>query len=180
MAVDKWDTKQAVIDFDEQHGVEFPSIYGGEGGGGYGIFNDWGILGTPTVVIIHPDRTVLKNIIWPPDEETIIAEVESFGGEQKECTESIFDFTAQSINMNLYPNPATDYCNLSFAIDGYKNFEVKIADMLGSISRTYNYESKGTASKDYNVPLEGLDSGIYFLTVEVEGSLVGTQKLIVK
>ncbi len=178
MGVDKWDSKEDVIAFDEEHGIEFPSIYGGGGGGGYGIFLDWNIQGTPTLVIIAPDRSIKKQIIWPPSQEQIIADVESFGGVQEDCSQSVFDFSSQTVALQIYPNPASDYCTLVVNEKDMSQFEVKVADLLGSEVKGYTYTA--TQNNQYNVPLDGLDPGIYFVSVLIDNKIAGTQKLIVR
>lgn len=76
---------QAVHLFDSIWGAMYPSVSGLQGGGN-AIVDLYQVQSYPTVILIAPDRTILNNHIWPPETDTINAEVITAGGIAQPCT----------------------------------------------------------------------------------------------
>jgi hypothetical protein len=71
--------------------------------------------------------------------------------------------------ISIYPNPATN----NVTIDGADNIEgVLITNIVGQVVQVEN-------NTDNNISVAGLDAGIYFVNIEVNGQVV-TKKLIVE
>lgn len=76
---------QAVHEFDSIWGADYPSVSGLQGGGN-NVVDDFQVQSYPSVILIAPDRTILNDHIWPPETDTINAEVLAAGGFPQACT----------------------------------------------------------------------------------------------
>jgi len=78
------------------------------------------------------------------------------------------------INIQLYPNPASDRLYLNHTEAGSSGFDVSIYNVLGEavlMRRSLN------SSEHLNV--QSLTSGIYFVELSSKGEVKGTEKLYV-
>jgi len=82
------------------------------------------------------------------------------------------DGQRQSAQMHLAPNPTASTCTVSYQLPAGK---LVVTDVLGT--RRASYPLAATAGA---VQLEGLSSGVYFVTMIVNGGAVQTQKLVVR
>jgi len=177
MAIDRWHDDNAVISFDETYGITFPSSSGSQGGGG-AIFSLYGISGTPTVVIIAPDREILIKQLYPPSTQNLTDSLISHGGIVQECSNGIGEF-ALFDQFSIYPNPAYSELNIEFNISGKNNLTFEISDILGqqvykSVEKIY---SQGTAS--LNVDVSNFQKGLYFLNIYSNGKYINSEKIII-
>lgn len=79
------DADADVINFNQAHGVIYPSISGIEGGG-TDIVNDYDIQAFPTVILIAPDHSIVEQDIWPiTNAQSIIDILEPYGIAENEC-----------------------------------------------------------------------------------------------
>ena len=76
--------------------------------------------------------------------------------------------------ITLYPNPASDYVNLSF-IEAGEDYKIEIYDALGKKVLKKNYIS---SSSDERIYLNGISAGIYFINIYSDTDQI-TKKLIV-
>lgn len=86
------------------------------------------------------------------------------------CTASLTELS--NVNFDLYPNPVNEQLNIEVDLN---NAEVKIVDMLGKTVFTQN--NVNTTTK---VDVSNLNNGIYFVSILKEGTVLKTEKLIVK
>jgi hypothetical protein len=79
-----------------------------------------------------------------------------------------------SNSIRVFPNPATD--NITIAIDGLNNktANITIYDVLGNTVRSYN-----TSNDQLTINREGIESGMYFITVITDNNRY-SNKLIIK
>ncbi|MGM0620820.1 MAG: T9SS type A sorting domain-containing protein, partial [Bacteroidota bacterium] len=75
------------------------------------------------------------------------------------------------INMQFYPNPATDYITIS---SDEMNGKLQIIDISGKILKVINVTQPAQ-----RVELSGIQPGIYFISLE-SGNTKVTEKLIVR
>ncbi|MBW6490681.1 MAG: peroxiredoxin family protein [Lentimicrobium sp.] len=75
----------AVLEFDQLWGANYPSISGLQGGGN-AVVDLYQVQSYPTVILIAPDRSILHNHIWPPEQSTLNALVLEAGGIPMLCT----------------------------------------------------------------------------------------------
>ncbi len=77
---------------------------------------------------------------------------------------------------NMYPNPASDFVNLNVGQNG--KYSIKIYDMTGK-SVFAQSQKEMTANSTVKVPVSGLPSGVYVISIEGEKQSF-SKKLIVK
>lgn len=82
----------------------------------------------------------------------------------------------EAINMNVYPNPATDNVNVAFEATG--DYTITITDMAGRVVSTNAY-SNLSGAQNITVPTADLMSGNYLVSVATEGASY-TQTLVIK
>lgn len=78
----------------------------------------------------------------------------------------------QAPSFSMYPNPANDL--VSIQLNNSKNGTVKIVDLVGNVV----YSETISSSKTLNT--SEFKNGIYFVTIESEGSKMTSRKLVVK
>jgi thiol-disulfide isomerase/thioredoxin len=85
IAMDQGDTDAQCIAFDEQFGVEYPTVSGNEGGGN-AVCYAYGINAYPTVILIAPDHSILEQDIFPiPNPQAVIQPILNAGCVPKDC-----------------------------------------------------------------------------------------------
>ncbi|HWY09736.1 MAG TPA: T9SS type A sorting domain-containing protein [Bacteroidia bacterium] len=81
-------------------------------------------------------------------------------------------------NVSVYPNPAKDNINLNFTNENAENASYQIINVIGQNVRLQNIPStKGETT--YNVNLNGIESGIYFIKLTV-GNKSSVNKITVQ
>lgn len=81
-------------------------------------------------------------------------------------------------NVVLYPNPAKDNINVSFVNENAENVSYQIVNVIGQTIRTQNIPAvKGETL--YNVNLNGIESGVYFIKLGV-GNKTSVTKITVQ
>lgn len=82
-------------------------------------------------------------------------------------------------SLTAYPNPATTNVTVAYDLSGFRsgNTRLVITNLVGS--KMAVSPISGTSGK-VSVDLSTLDSGIYFYSIEADGKIVSTKKLIVK
>ncbi len=76
------------------------------------------------------------------------------------------------VSFSYYPNPAKDNVNITFSSKGDK--QIRIIDLLGA-----KVKETSAAGSSVNVDLSGLNAGVYFIQVTIDGNTM-TRKLIVR
>lgn len=72
--------------------------------------------------------------------------------------------------VQIYPNPATDFVNIGMYSDAEGRVDVLIYDLMGTLHKKVSHNiSEGT--NDLEVSLRGLDSGLYFISIQNSGNL---------
>jgi len=83
--VDEDEDNAACIQYNEEHGIPFPTISGVEGNGD-AIGNTYGISPIPTYILIAPDHEIVDQDIWPASSvQNFIDAFEAEGVVQAEC-----------------------------------------------------------------------------------------------
>ena len=82
-------------------------------------------------------------------------------------------------SLNAYPNPATSSVNVSYDLSNLRTGSTRlvITNLVGS--KVAVRPISGTSGK-VSIDISNLDSGIYFYSIEADGKIVSTKKLIVK
>ena len=81
-------------------------------------------------------------------------------------------------NVSVYPNPAKDNININFTNENAENFSYQLVNVLGQSIRQQSVPAiKGETL--YNVNLDGIESGIYFVKLTV-GNKVSVTRITVQ
>ena len=72
---------------------------------------------------------------------------------------------------SLYPNPASDFINFSAQLLNSGKTIITLSDKLGRVAYTVTDKITGT-SLNHSIPVTGLASGIYLLTIQVDGKMI--------
>ncbi len=92
-------------------------------------------------------------------------------------TSSIDDINKDNLNVNLYPNPASN--NTTLSIKGVNGkVKISITDVQGRSISTIERESSNGEVK-HSINLEAYAKGVYYIRIQSESS-IKTQKLIVQ
>jgi peroxiredoxin len=176
IGIDKWNSHDAVVAFDQLHGIEFPSIAGSEGG--YGVFQDWLVASTPSLVIVAPDRSIKDAQIWPPTEQNITSSLEMYGGVQQPCNQGIFGNKYNQLDISISPNPAKEYVMVSFSSGDAGEYKASIVNLTGAVVKEFlNYHSPGIAY--FELELNDIPAGMYMIFLSRNEELVSSEKLMI-
>jgi len=93
--------------------------------------------------------------------------------------EGIADILMRGGNISeLYPNPATKFVSVDFDLPAkVKSASIRIVNLFGSVLKVLDVEH---GTNKLTVDVSGLESGIYFYTVLLNGHVYETKKLIVQ
>ena len=80
-----------------------------------------------------------------------------------------------SINA-VYPNPAVDYVNISYNVQGNNKANFKIINIVGQVVVEQSLNADATSVR---VDVSNLESGVYFYSIELKGSAIETKRLII-
>lgn len=93
-------------------------------------------------------------------------------------TTTVNELVADAFSMSVYPNPASQSTQLEVNLKNNSAYVVEMFDVLGK--NVYSQQFNGFAGKNnFNIPLQGLNSGMYLVRVNVAGSVL-TSRLLVK
>ena len=79
-----------------------------------------------------------------------------------------FDTILDNKDILLYPNPAKSLITISSTVSGQANVSYEIADVLGKVV----LQNENNASNKFSINIHDLNSGIYFLRLHVNNSVV--------
>lgn len=84
----------------------------------------------------------------------------------------------QDINLEVFPNPASDVANISCFLDAPRHITVSVFDLSGKMLG--NWQSGQAMSGAVNIPLDlsAYSSGVYFIQVDIDGGNTVKRKLI--
>ncbi len=93
-------------------------------------------------------------------------------------TTTVKELVADAFSMSVYPNPASQSTQLEVNLKNSSKYVIDMFDMLGK--SVYSQQFNGSTGKNvFNIPLNGLNAGMYLVKVNVNGSVL-TSRLIVK
>jgi|GEM_PF-1600706 uncharacterized protein (TIGR02145 family) len=85
---------------------------------------------------------------------------------------------ASSSELAVYPNPAVEMVNIDLETELLGNVTIRIIDSFGKVERTYS-AAKSEFFLVEPINIQGLNKGVYLVSVEVNGVKVDSQKLVV-
>jgi hypothetical protein len=81
----------------------------------------------------------------------------------------------EKTNFHLFPNPSSDFLQISFLDNNTKADAVQILDVAGK-----QMMYKTLINNELNINIAGLEAGIYFLKLENESKSIGVRKFVVE
>lgn len=177
MGIDKGNDNIDVILFDSIYGIQYPGISGNEGGGNL-VHMNYELQGTPTVVVIDPDRSIAVKQVYPPNTANLVDTILWAGGLLASCMTGIAESSAGE-NLKIWPNPAGDVIHTAFQRihSGPVGFEV--IDMAGNRVLMVESEWLGPGSHAVQINSSALRSGIYLLRMTDAESSTGQSARVV-
>jgi PKD repeat protein len=79
---------------------------------------------------------------------------------------------AESISLNIYPNPTQGLTNLSFTLDKPSSLSIQVFDMLGKLALAPFASKVSDGNQNISVDMSQLSKGMYTLRLEVDGKVV--------
>jgi hypothetical protein len=84
------------------------------------------------------------------------------------------------INLSIFPNPSSEFVNLSYVLSENTKIEAKLISLTGQEVMTLINEEQNAGKHDARIELApSIAKGTYFVSINVGGKL-STQKLIIK
>ena len=83
-----------------------------------------------------------------------------------------------SIEMDIYPNPASDFANLSLNMESAGDVSISLLNAIGQ-EVFYSNDTYKSGVHSVKIDLNGLEAGVYFYTVASE-NFSNTKRLVVK
>jgi hypothetical protein len=88
------------------------------------------------------------------------------------------EFMKNNAKLETYPNPVSDNLTINYSLDrNTDNVRIDVYDVVGQIIRTYALSSSEGQLK---VNVDGINSGVYFYAIKVDGETIKTERVIVK
>jgi len=168
------DDNNGVAYFDSIHGITAPSVSGSQGGGNQ-VYTDYMIGGTPTVILITPDRVIVEKHIWEPTRENLNAAIIAAGG----SLVGVDEFAGQSNDpLYIYPNPSAGIANIKLELKEAADYSVEVYDLLGN--KVYETGEQHFAAGDHilKVEMTGMPGGTYFIRLLNNGRQEKLARLI--
>lgn len=164
MAIDYQDTDAEVLAYDQQYGIEYPSVSGLNGGGNavVGLYN---IIGFPTFYVIDSSKTIVQEID-PPTLQVFDFRFQQLGIAPATCAVSDTKESVGEKQIQLFPNPLTGSrlsARLPEGLNGLSTYE--ILDFAGSLVRSGQLEID--PARTISVDVGDLPAGMYSMKIAV-------------
>ena len=176
------DNDAAVIAFEETYGGDFNhSVAVSNDGGGGAVTSTFGVSLFPTICLIGPDSKLKENDIWPISSVATFENVfpTGFEPDPMECSATYVEAIASTeIKPNVFPNPASKYCNISYNYNMDMSYSVKITNILGQEVYKNNIQLINATTAKLNT--SSLDKGLYILQIFENNTQVVDLKLYIK
>ncbi len=167
MAIDYQDTNAEVLAYDQQYGIEYPSI-SGLNGGGNAVVGQYHIIGFPTFYVIDSSKTIVQEID-PPTLQVFDFRFQQLGISPATCAVSDTKESSGDNRLQLYPNPLTGSRLNAGLPDGIKGLsKYEILDFSGSPVRSGQLDL--VSGSPVSVDLGDLPTGIYLMKIAASNS----------
>lgn len=92
---------------------------------------------------------------------------------------SIFDPEPRFLSLQIFPNPASDYCSLTWNVaDDFEIEKVILYDGLGRMVKTWNFSSPIVKEQNITLDLNNLAHGNYLLLAQSDNQIFREQLII--
>lgn len=83
-------------------------------------------------------------------------------------------------NVNIYPNPVTSTTTVEFDLKNNADVNLRVFDMMGRVVYTQSYGKLNSGVQDKQLNLSNLTTGVYSVTISVDGKLQGSKQIVKK
>ncbi len=174
MGINFGSTIEQVLAFDEAFGITYPTVSGTEGGGN-AVYEAYGVLSYPTIIIIDPETHVLlRKQIYPPTVDSLRNAITAAGGIYVGVKETLTNKNSDKIK--IYPNPAKSFINIKTEGILTNKTEVNVIDITGKT--VLNKTFKPSEANTFKLNVSTLNNGIYFVQI-FSGNNVYSRKFII-
>ena len=73
--------------------------------------------------------------------------------------------------VNVYPNPSTDFTNVNLYLANNENITIKLYNSLGQIVKTDNKGLMSSGNHNIKINLDNLVEGLYFIELQIGNSI---------
>jgi formylmethanofuran dehydrogenase subunit D len=80
--------------------------------------------------------------------------------------------------INIYPNPASDYCIVDILLNDYSNKNVNLVEIVNEMGAVVEKHQFSAYSSIYRFEIKHLPNGVYSVVLKENGQIVGFQKLL--
>jgi len=151
----------AVNEFDEVYGLNFPTISGTEGGGNK-IASLYQIQSYPSVILIAPDRSIISQGIWPPADSNISEALIKAGCTPQPCYTGMPETLVPLNNYQIYPSPAKNEVFVEAVEINPDDITVSI---FGPDAKLYFESVLSVSEKNNGIDIRSLPPGINVLQI---------------
>jgi len=179
ISIDKGNWNEDVIYFNNEYGIEYPSVSGMEGNGNI-THLEYEIQGTPSVVMIAPDRSIPVKQVFPAVAQNIIDSVDAHGGIMQPCgVTAVNEDEISQRSFAFYPNPASEFVNFGVNLQKSIKLNIEIYDLMGkSVAKTQpTIYKEGTSEK--RISVSHLANGIYIGQIRNGETILESRKIII-
>ena len=96
----------------------------------------------------------------------------------EQCTTPI-DELFNSMDMDIFPNPAIDHCIIELDIVRSGRIRLELVDGLGRLQHLFKFEAQAAQVFQKTISLDGMQAGIYFIRAWQKDVLLATEKLVI-
>lgn len=174
IAIDYQDTNAEVQAYDQQYGIQYPSVSGTQGGGN-AVVSQYVITGFPTFLLIDSTHKIIDQI-EPPTLIVFDFRFDMHGIEPAVClTSTAAPVATQSLV--LYPNPVqTDQVTLDLRGISGNRVKISVLDLAGRTMHTeVAHELKDGL---HQLNLSSIPGGIYWVTAIAEDGMRWNGRLV--
>jgi hypothetical protein len=134
---------------------------------GTGAISFWGVLNA-----INNNGSADAGDLWNLNHVTI--------NEWTSSGNAVNEISPNQFNVSVFPNPASDYINLTYKLDSKSVVSIKLINLNGqAVAELLNEnQSSGAQSNTIKLP-EGLDKGVYFLQATINDQQI-VRKILVQ
>jgi thiol-disulfide isomerase/thioredoxin len=184
ISMDAGDTNAEVLQYETDYGSLFPAASGTEGGGD-AVVSAYGIGAFPTVILIAPNRDILKQDIFPVKETNLDAAITGAGLTENPdaCSESpvgIYELdNSVAAILNTFPNPASLSTTVEFSLSEAAEITIEIFNIMGQKVSTLATQQYAIGQHVVSVPVADLANGTYNISLTSLDGLVANTKVSV-
>ena len=128
-------------------------------------------------MIYFSDTWSWENVSFSNDDELLISHVNSFLllFPSHITTSSVNNYEVNTNNLNVTPNPSSEFIDISFSSNYFQNFRLSIIDIVGSEVNLIDDAMMNTLNYQTNFNVSALPSGTYFIRLEIGNDIITKQ-----